>query len=362
MISLPLHEFHARHGAVFAALGEVETVAHYGDAGAEHAALFASAGLIDLSFRSRLWLTGADRLRFLNGQVTNNVKDLAPGQGCYAALVTAKGRLESDLNVICLEGGLLLDFEPGLSARVAARLEKYIIADDVQVADVAPHYGLLAVQGPRGADVVQAALPGLVPPEKPLGSVRLVHPSWGEVYCVSHPRGVQPAYDLYVPTTSLTTAVEGLLAAVQAVSGRLTGWEAWELARLEAGIPRFGADMDETNLAPEAGLEARAINYSKGCYIGQEVIARIRTYGQVARALRGLRLADDATITPRAGDKLFAGDKEVGHLTSVGRSLRLGGWLALGYVRKEHNQAGTELTVRAPGGEASVRIVDLPFQ
>ncbi|HXG48922.1 MAG TPA: aminomethyl transferase family protein, partial [Methylomirabilota bacterium] len=222
MISLPLHEFHARHGAVFAALGEAETVAHYGDAGAEHATLLRSAGLIDLSFRSRLWLTGSDRLRFLNGQVTNNVKDLAPGQGCYAALVTAKGRMESDLNVICLEGGLLLDFEPGLSARVAARLEKYIIADDVQVADVAPHYGLLAVHGPRSADVVQAALPGLAPSEKPLGSVRLVHPNWGEMYCVSHPRGAQSAFDLYVPARSLMPAAEGFLAAVQSVGGGLT--------------------------------------------------------------------------------------------------------------------------------------------
>ena len=109
----------------------------------------AAAGVMDLSFRGRLCLTGADRVRFLNGQVTNNVKDLRAGEGCYAALVTAKGKLECDLNIFNLPNELLLDFEPGLTATITQRLEKYVIADDVQVVDVAPHYGLLSVQGQR---------------------------------------------------------------------------------------------------------------------------------------------------------------------------------------------------------------------
>src|SRR5690606_19891412 len=123
-------------------------------------------------------------------------------------------------------------------------------------------------------------------------------------------------FDLFVPANSLGAVADKLIAAAKQMSGRASGWNALEVARIEAGIPRFGADMDETNLPPEAGLESRAISYSKGCYIGQEVIARIRTYGQVAKALRGLRLADDLKTLPTKGDKLLLGEKEVGYITS----------------------------------------------
>src|ERR1700722_8861232 len=145
MSTLALHELHHGLNGCFAEVNGCEVVTDYGDWLAEHAAFRESAGVVDLSFRGRICLTGADRARWLNGQVTNNVKDLRGGQGCYAALVTAKGKLQSDLNIFCLSNELLLDFEPGLAESVIQRLEKYIIADDVQVVDAAPHYGLLSV-------------------------------------------------------------------------------------------------------------------------------------------------------------------------------------------------------------------------
>src|ERR1051326_471582 len=139
MNGLLLHGFHDGLNARFTEIGGLEVVEHYGDPPAEHAALREAAVVLDLSLRSRLCLTGLDRQKFLNGQVTNNVKDLKVGEGCYAALVNAKGRIQSDLNIYVLENEILLDFEPGYSAAVAQRLEKYVIADDVQVVDVAPH-------------------------------------------------------------------------------------------------------------------------------------------------------------------------------------------------------------------------------
>ena len=156
MIPLPLHEFHHSLGARFAGLDGAEIVNDYGDWLAEHAALRQSAGVLDFSFRSRICLTGADRVRFLHGQVTNDVKKLRVGEGCYAALVTAKGKMESDLNIFCLQDELLLDFEPGLTGKISQRLEKFVVADDVQIVDVAPHYGLLSVQGPKAEAVVLA--------------------------------------------------------------------------------------------------------------------------------------------------------------------------------------------------------------
>src|SRR5437016_3548710 len=156
MTVLAIREFHERLSARFLTVNGMEVVEHYGDPPAEHAALREAAGVLDLSFRSRLCLTGADRQKFLNGQVTNNVKDLKTGEGCYAALVNAKGRMQSDLNIYILEDEILLDFEPGYGATVVQRLEKYIIADDVQVVDVAAHYGLISIQGPEASEVIRA--------------------------------------------------------------------------------------------------------------------------------------------------------------------------------------------------------------
>jgi folate-binding protein YgfZ len=357
---LLLHSFHQEHNATFGAINGVEVVDHYDGAMAEYSALRCAAGLADLSFRSRLCLTGTDRQRFLNGQVTNNVKDLRVGEGCYAALVTAKGKLESDLNIYCLPDELLLDFEPGLSAKVASRFEKFIIADDVQVVDVAPHYGSFTVQGPKAGEALRKADLGFELPARPM-SFTAATSDVGESYCMNVARGVVEGFDLYVPAVRLAAVFEKVSAAVNAVGGKLCGWQALEMIRIEAGIPRFGADMDESNLAPEAGIDARAISYSKGCYIGQEVIARIRTYGQVAKSLRGLWLPDELKELPKRGDKLSQGGKEVGYITSALASPALRRNIALGYVRRECNQPGAELMLQTLAGEYTVRVVTLPF-
>jgi len=360
-IPLPLHEFHQSLGANFSSLNSAEVVADYGEVLAEHAALGKSAGVLDFSFRSRLCLTGADRVRFLHGQITNDVKKLRTGEGCYAALTTAKGKMQSDLNLFVLTDELLLDFEPGYTATVAQRLEKYIVADDVQVVDVAPHYGLLTVQGPKAEAVVRAL--GLFNdvPASPFGCAKITDVTLGEIYLMKNPRLGAAGFDLFVPSDSLGAVADKLIAAAKSVGGRACGWTAFETARIEAGIPRFGADMDETNLPLECGIEARAVSYQKGCYIGQEVINRIHSVGHVNRELRGLRLADDLKPLPIKGDKLFKEDKEVGYITSAVVSSTLKASIALGYVRREAGGVGAELMIRDSAGECSVKIVGLPF-
>lgn len=362
MTALSLHEFHDGLRARFTEVNGMEVVSDYGDVPAEHAALHGAAGVLDLSFRGRLCLTGADRVRLLNGQVTNNVKDLPAGAGCYAALVTAKGKMQSDLNIYNLPNELLLDFEPGLAAEIAQRFERYIIADDVQVVEVAPYYGLLSVQGPRAWSVVEKLGLGLARPAAPLHFSSVNDATLGEIYCMNQPRTGTEGFDLFTPAAALGAVADKLIAAAKEIGGRACGWTALEMARLEAGIPRFGVDMDGTNLPPEAGLDARAVSYSKGCYIGQEVIARIRTYGQVARALRGLRLADGLKVLPKRGDKLYQGDKEIGYVTSALASPALKTNIALAYVRREHNQIGTALTLRTADGDSTAKIVELPFR
>lgn len=361
MASSAIHDFHSARGGIFGEGSDPGLVRHYGDWRAEYTALRQSAVVFDLSARGRLCLLGADRERFLNGQVTNNVRTLRAGEGCYAVLVNAKGRIESDLNIFRLDDEFLLDFEPGLTAAVTGRFERFIIADDVQVVDAAPHYGLLSVQGPGAGEVISALPFGVSLPARPFDSVRVRHSEHGDLFLTNHPRVGLPGFEVFVPAAAMAACAEALATAVELVGGRLAGWQALELARIEGGIPRFGQDMDSTNLAPEAGIEARAINYAKGCYIGQEIIARIRTYGQVARALRGLRLTTDLACLPARGEKLFKDGKDVGYITSAAHSPTLNADLALGYVRRECNALGTELLLRCGNEESRATIVPLPF-
>ncbi len=363
MNPLSLYELHHTLGAQFTELGGAQLVRDYGHPAAEYSALREHAGVMDLSFRSRLCLVGADRARYLHGQVTNDVKKLRPGEGGYSAVTTNKGKMESDLNIFCLPDELLLDFEPGLAGKISARLEKFIVADDVQIVDAAPHYGLLSVQGPKAEAVVRAIGLFAELPLAPFASLKVSEAMLGEIYLASHSRldlARAHGFDLFVPNPSLGAVADKLIAAAKSVGGGAVGWTAWETARIEAGIPRFGADMDETNIPLECGIESRAIVYNKGCYIGQEVINRIHSIGHVNRELRGLRLADDLPSLPARGDRLFHDGKEIGLVTSAVKSPGFGN-IALGYVRREANRPGTELTLSTAAGKSAVKIVALPF-
>ena len=309
----------------------------------DYQALNENAAFIDFSNRARLCLVGPDRQAFINGQVTNNVKGLRVGQGCYTALANAKGKMTSDLNVFVLADEILLDCEPGIGAKISERLEKFIIADDVQIVDASKSFCLISVLGAKAVSVCEG-----------LGW-RIPKSSYGielqdGVYVANVPRLGMTGVDLYFPLEGESPVIKLRSAGVEACS-----IETFEVARIEQGIPRFGLDMDENTLAPEA-LGDNAISYAKGCYIGQEVIARIRTYGQVAKALRGIRFEPDAKV-PQRGEKIFHDGKEVGWVTSAVFSPKLARPIALGYVRKECNQIGGLVTVSDSRGE----IVATPF-
>jgi len=356
-----LQEYYREIGAQFSRVNGVETVAHYGDTAAEQVALNQRAGVLDLSFRGRLCLTGADRLRFLHGQVTNDVKKLQAGEGCYAALVSSKGRMESDLNVYSLDEELLLDFEPGMNEKVTSRLKRYIVSDDVEIVEVGSIYGLLSIQGPQAEGVVRKLGSIQDLPTQPFRISKIVDPVHGELYLANQPRLGTRGYDFYVPVEGMRALSEELIAAAKALQGNACGWEAFEIARIEAGIPRFGLDMDEKNLPQECGIESRAVSYTKGCYIGQEVLNRIHTMGHVNREFRGLLLSSDLKELPVKGERLLHAGKEVGWTTSAAHSPMLKATIALGYVHREANSIGTELVLRTRQGESGARVVSLPF-
>ena len=309
----------------------------------EFTSLTESAGLLDLSSRSRLCLLGADRVNFLHGQVTNDINGLAKNSGCYAALVNAKGKMESDMFVYRLEDELLLDFEPNLTEPVQSRLEKFIITEDVEVINVAPHFGLLSIQGPEAIEVL-AALKLPVPQEN-----YTLAKTEDEIYMINQPRLGTIGFDLFMPVDSLGELKSRLTEYVP-----LCGEAAFDHARILGTIPRFGQDITESNLAPEGGIEPRAISYAKGCYIGQEIIARIRTYGKVNRILRGLSL-DGVAVE---GDEIFSGDKKVGVLSSVTTEPNV----ALAIIHRDAIEPSTSLRVNTKNGNVTAKVATLPFE
>jgi folate-binding protein YgfZ len=309
----------------------------------EFNALTKSAGWLDLSNRSRLCLLGADRAKFLHGQVTNDINGLAEHTGCYAALVNAKGKMESDLFAYRLAEEILLDFEPGLADAVRARLESFIIAEDVEVADVAPHFGLLSVQGPKAAAVL--ATLELPVPETEFSLAKTAD----EIFVVNQPRLGSAGFDLFVPVDALADWKSRV-----AEHAPLCSETAFEKARVLATVPLFGKDFTSNNLAPECGIEARAISYAKGCYIGQEIISRIRSRGKVNRILRGLWL-DGAAVE---GDAIYLGEKQVGTLSSVITEPDA----ALAIVHRDAAELGTALRVDTINGGVNANTATLPFE
>lgn len=299
----------------------------------------------DISARGKLRVTGEDRVRFLNGQVTNDVKILAPGSGCYAAFTNAKGKMRADVVILNIGDSLLLDLEPGCDVRIAAELEKFIISDDVFIGDLRISGNGFAVVGEGAGNVLRDAGLTTAPPSALFGVIGLPLKSGGWLFRSRRAR--VEAYDIWVQRADSAAVASRLREALERNGGKMVGETELEILRVEAGIPRFGVDMDETTLPPEVGLESVAISYTKGCYLGQEVIARIKSVGHVNRTLARLRLPESA----RSGHALSHNGREVGKLGSVVVSPQFGR-IGLAIVRREAGEVGTRLALAE--GEAVV--------
>ena len=287
-------------------------------------------GLADLSDRVEIILTGADRVRYLNGQVTSNVTKLAAGQTQPACVTTAKGHLCAEILITAAADALHLDADPALRASLPARLERYIIADDVALADVTDTRALLHFLG-------------LPPPEIPGAS------------CVPSRRFGRDGWDVRLPAAAFAEEKAALFSARPALDPALL-----ETLRIEAGLPRWGAELGEDTLPPEAGLDRTHIDYHKGCYIGQEVISRLKSVGHVNRQLTGF-VSEDGT-PPVAGAAIFSpdSDRPAGTITSVAFSFALEKPIALGYLRRGSPTGGL-LARPADPTSAEVRVAACPL-
>jgi folate-binding protein YgfZ len=296
-------------------------------------------GLLDRSGRGKLVVSGPDAAEYLQGQLTNDVEALAPGEGCYAALLDRKGHMQGDMRVLRLAAEeIWLDTEAEALEAVRRHLETYKIGRQVEVEDVTAERAIASAIGPRSVEVAGTA----VLPEHASEATVV-----GGVDCLAV--GTTEGIDLIAAAADAGR----LRAAFLAAGAAEVSAEAAEVLRIEAGRPRFGAEMSAETMPAEAGIVERAVNFEKGCYIGQEPVARLHYKGRPNRRLRGLELSAPA----RPGDALRLGEKEVGRIGSACVSPARGP-IALAIVRREA-EPGAELSAGEDGTTA--RVVDLPF-
>ena len=314
------------------------------------------AAMLDRSNRGRIIVTGADRASYLHGLFTNDIAGLTAGQGCYAAYLTAQGRLISDMHVYELGDALLLSLPGETKDAVLGKLDQFIFTEDVQLGDVTTTFAQIAVIGPQAAHAVAAAIGG-DPSEAllamPMHGNARVQWNGDPAILVRIDDAGEAGYEIFVDTTRADALKHALAAAGVAALDAETA----DAIRIESGVPLFHRDMDEETIPLEAGIEARAISFTKGCYVGQEVIIRVmhRGHGRVARKLVGLTI--DGDRVPASGRAIHSADREIGKVTSATWSPALDRPIALGYVHRDFVEAGTEVTVDA----ATARVTALPF-
>jgi len=305
-------------------------------------ALRESAALLDLTGRGLIRAVGEDRVRLLHAMTTNHIAQLTPGNGCYAFFLNAQGRILADVNVLCLAESLLLDTEAEARNRLYQHLDHFVIADDVQLEDCVEQHAVFGVEGPGAAAVLESA-------GAPVPEAACAHADWVGRLVVRGSATGAAGYRI-ISSAEEATAVREQFLAAGAVAATA---EDARIARIENGRPRYGEDITESSLPQETQL-MHAINFNKGCYLGQEIVERIRSRGHVNRLL--VRLQIGGTEAPANGTKIEADGAASGEITSAVFSPALAKVVGMGYVRADHAAAGKPLRA----GDLDVEVLPLP--
>jgi tRNA-modifying protein YgfZ len=295
--------------------------------------------VLDLSARGKIRVTGEDRARLLHAMSTNHVEGLRPGEGCYTFFLSAQGRVLADANLFCFEDRLLLDTEPETRTKLYEHLDHYIIADDVVLEDETGSTATIAVEGPEATRVLLAL--GAPTPVADYG-----WEPWDERVVARVDSTGAGGWFLFLPPEEKIVLLAQLAAAgaVEATA------EDARTVRIEHGRPRYGEEITERYLLQETG-QMQAVNFNKGCYLGQEIVERVRSRAQIHRVLR--RVDIDAREVPPAGVKLKAGDADAAEIASAAYSPALGKVVALAYVRSAYAETGTRLTLDTAPAEVA---------
>ncbi len=350
MAHTALYDKLAAAGARVAEYCGVETAAVFADGRSEYFALRAGCGLYDLGWRARIRVTGDDRVRWLNGMLSNNMRDLPGGRGAYNFVLNAQGHILGDLYAYNRGDHFLLDIERFQIPKLLPLLQRYIISDKVELADICDQLTAIGIQGPKSQEVLRRAgfEVGKIEP------LQVKNVTWhGLDISLARMAGADfVGYEIWSGPENVAVIWDALIAA----GATPVGTDALEMFRVAAGIPRYGQDIRERDLPQETG-QMQALSFTKGCYVGQEIVERIRSRGAVHRAFTGFVVESGR---PAPGERLARDGKEIGELTSVLAVPTSNGDrpLALGYLRREAAGPGSV----ASAGEAQVRVEEVPFK
>ena len=353
----PLAEMHRINGANFEQEDGWSLPLHFGEPLQEYQSVRSRVGLLDLCHRGLLCFTGPDRVTYLQGMVSNDVEVLSPGQGTYAAVLDIHGKILADVRIFCTQDCFLVDLWETLKEKIIHHLNRYLIADEVEINDLTDRYGIVSVQGPKSDHLLEGLLGTNELPSTELGHGEFTTGD-GTFRLVRGTHTGEKGFDLFLEKKDLMPVVLSIQEKGKTLPVQWVGCQAQEILRVEAGIPRYGIDMSEDNLLLETGLD-HSVSFKKGCYLGQEVVERIHSRGHVNRKLIGLALEGDAAA--RRGDAVHAEQQKIGEVTSSVLSPILKCPLALGYVQREYTGQGTRVTIHCNGIRIPAVVSRLPF-
>jgi folate-binding protein YgfZ len=315
----------------------------------QHSALTQATGFADVSDRSQIEITGKDRVQLLHGLCTNDIKSLKPGDGCEAFLTNVQGKTIGYIDVFCCPHSLVIESAPGFASAIISNLDRFVIREDVQFVDRSKEWRQLLVAGPQSPAMLRQWFDA-DPPSTTYGHTRVDWQS-GQVYVRRVPFTGPNSFFLAADPV----IADGLIAELEARGAIRCGSPTVEMVRIESGSPMFGRDISDENLPQEVDRNALAISFKKGCYLGQETVARLDALGHVNRTLCGV--AFRSAEVPPVGAEIRAGDKTIGRITSACWSVRLDAPLSLAYIRRGHNSVGSRF--ETPWGDAEV--IQLPL-
>ena len=354
-----LYDDQAKRGAIFIEQSGWEVPAHYGDVSAEYSAVRNGVGIMDLSSRGRIRVTGEDRVKWLQSIISNDILPLATGQGVYSTFLTHKGKILAYFRVYQLGDALLLEDAGETGDSTFSALRKFLLfGTKAKMENCGETWGQLLICGPKALDLIRSTFGTDLASLKPLSFERLEIDGYSALLIRSEETG-ETDIEILVTSDGLRAVWDRLWTAGNSIGLKPFGTQALEILRVEAGIPKMGQDLNEDIVPPEANLEGKSFSLSKGCYPGQEVVARMDTYGSVRRRLVGLTLNEP--IVPASGAKLYSGDREVGWVSSAVLSPSLSKAIALGFPLRDFMKPGTELEVETEGHRVPATVQELPF-
>jgi folate-binding protein YgfZ len=331
---------------------------HFGDPIEEYRAARETAALFPLTWRGALRFVGPDRRAWLHGQVTSDVNGLADGCWQEAAMLNPQGHMLAWMRLFAVPGSLLADLPMSITASTAQTLDQYLIMEKVEIEDASRELCLFSIQGPRAAEAVRTATGVDAAVLAPHTHTVEEGPGGAPLIVARASQTGESGFDLLASTEAAPLIWEQLTAGVQRVGGRPAGWEALNLLRVEAGMPWWGHELDPAIVPLEARLE-RAISRTKGCYIGQEIIARIDARGQVNNLLAGLLLSSERL--PSAGSAVLSEGKRIGRVTTAVQSPALGACISLAFLRRDWTEPGRSVDVDGGGERVPGEVRALPF-